>query len=109
MVARRQTGMKLPNLRLNALRLGLRLMSAAANPFARLGGRYADKGLWQPEHPFGLPRWWPYSPGSGVRLPVEELELMRSVLPQADSRQRSEQASLQPEASLQPDPTTRNR
>jgi hypothetical protein len=33
----------LPNLRVNALKLGLRLMAAAANPWSGLNSRAADK------------------------------------------------------------------
>jgi hypothetical protein len=83
-----------PNLRLNALRLGLRLMLAATNPFSGLNQSAACAGQWQPVHPFGLPRWWPFRPGSGRSFDVDQIGLMRSVLPVEDERQRNEQASL---------------
>jgi hypothetical protein len=77
--------MKPPNLRVNAFKLGFRLMAAAASPWSGLNSRAADKGLWQPVHPFGLPTWWPYSPAKANRVSAEQIALMRSVLPLADA------------------------
>jgi hypothetical protein len=77
--------MKPPNLRVNALRLGFPLMAAAANPWSGLNSQAAGKGQWQPVHPFGLPSWWPYSPGKANRVSAEQIGLMRSVLPEADA------------------------
>ena len=82
--------MNAPNIRLNALRLGVRLIFAATNPFSGLTRQAADEGLWQPVHPFGLPRWWPFRPGSGRKFDVDQIGLMRSVLPQEDLHLRDE-------------------
>lgn len=69
---------------MNALKLGVRLMAAAANPFSGLTRQCADRGQWQPVNPFGLPRWWPFCPGGGQKFAAEEIGLMRSVLPPQD-------------------------
>lgn len=73
-----------PNLRLNAARLGVRLLIAAANPFSGLTRQASRKAAWQPEHPFGLPRWWPLRPGSGRLVGLDQIELMRSALRSED-------------------------
>lgn len=69
-----------PNLRLNAFRLGISLLVAAANPYSGLTAQASRKGSWQPEHPFGLPRWWPWAPTSGRLVDLPQLELMQSAL-----------------------------
>src|ERR1700734_859820 len=69
-----------PNLRWNAFTLGLRLILAAANPWSGLSRQAADRASWHPADPFGLPRWWPFRPGSGKSVGLDQLALMRSVL-----------------------------
>src|ERR1700730_4041722 len=71
--------MDTPNLRLNAFNLGWRLIWAAANPFSGLTLQASRTAQWQPEYPFGMPRWWPIGPGKLVDL--DQIVLMRSVLP----------------------------
>lgn len=73
--------MQVPKLRLNAFRLGVRLLATAINPWSGLTRKYAENAQWQPLHPYGLPRWWPFRPGSGRSVSLDELGLMRSVLP----------------------------
>ncbi len=72
-----------PNLRLNALRLGVRLIAAAANPWSGLTRQAAHRAIWQPLHPFGWPTWWPFAPGKGDHATLGQILLMRSVLPGA--------------------------
>src|SRR5580704_8611497 len=76
--------MPLPNLRWNAFTLGVRLLFAAANPWSGLDSQVARKAAWQPVHPFGLPRWFPLGPVLGKEVGLDQLQLMRSVLPSAD-------------------------
>src|SRR5262245_18119620 len=52
--------MDMPNPRLNALRLGLRLLAAAANTWSGLNRECWQKARWQPLDPYGLPEWWPF-------------------------------------------------
>jgi hypothetical protein len=79
--------MSAPNLRLNALTVGFRLLFAAANPWSGLTRRAADKGPWQPEDPFGWPRWWPFARGWGRSVSLDEIAMIRSVLPSGLPRQ----------------------
>lgn len=71
----------IPNSRLNALRLGVRLLAAAANPWSGLTREFAAKAQWQPLDPFGWPRWWPLGAFRGGSVSLDRVHLMRSVLP----------------------------
>ncbi len=84
-----------PNIRSNAWRLGWRLIWAAANPFSGLSVRAANTGQWQPTHPYGLPSWWPFVPGSGQSRPLEEIELLQSASQPQELRRWHELAILQ--------------
>jgi hypothetical protein len=78
-----------PNLRYNALRLGVRLLAAAANPWSGLTRQAAHTISWQPVDPFGMPRWWPLKPAESIR--VRSIVLMRSVLPHRRAHPRPNQ------------------
>src|ERR1700728_4784272 len=79
------TGAVAPSVRKNAFNLGCGLLLAAANPWSGLTRQAARKGQWQPEHPFGLPGWWPYAPWSGRVVDLAQLELMQSTRRSEDS------------------------
>jgi hypothetical protein len=81
-----------PNLRWNAFRLGVRLIRAAANPWSGLDHQAARTAQWQPEHPFGLPRWFPHK-ALGKVVALEAILMMRSVLRLADSYRKTQPAS----------------
>jgi hypothetical protein len=70
---------KPPNLRLNALKLGVLLICAAASPWSGLSRQAAREAQWQPEYPFGLPRWFPHKAVKKL-VSLDKLTLMRSVL-----------------------------
>lgn len=87
------TSLHTPNLRWNAfrlgigllwlgaLRMGIGLIWLAANPWSGLTRQAARTMPWQPEHPFGWPRWWPFFPaGKGKLVSLDHLRLMRSAL-----------------------------
>lgn len=69
-----------PNLRLNAIRLGVRLLCSAANPWSGLDRLASRKAPWQPVHPFGMPKWWPYPHVKGDRVVLDQIALMQSGL-----------------------------
>lgn len=73
-----------PSLRWNALKLGFSLLWLAANPYSGLTRQASHKGSWQPEHPFGLPRWYPWAPTSGRLVGLTQLELLRLARRSAD-------------------------
>jgi hypothetical protein len=68
-----------PNVRLNAFRLGIRLLLAAANPWSGMSREAAQKESWQPIDPYGWPRWWPA--GAMDSVSSDQGRLMRRVLP----------------------------
>jgi hypothetical protein len=70
--------MSTPNTRLNALKLGVRLLMAAANPWSGMSREDAQKESWQPIDPYGWPRWWPA--GALDSVSSGQARLMRRVL-----------------------------
>jgi len=75
-----------PSLRGNAFRLGCHLLLMAANPWSGLSQRASETTAWQPLHPFGMPRWWPFGPESGpLALDLFSLRLMRAASGLPDS------------------------
>jgi len=80
-------GPVLPNLRWNAFRIGIGLLLLAANPWSGLTRSASQAIAWQPGDPFGLPRWWPFSPTAERKLlHLDHLRLMRSALRLPDAR-----------------------
>jgi hypothetical protein len=79
--------MDTPNLRWNALKLGFSLLWLAANPWSGLTRSGSHAIPWQPEDPFGAPRWWPFAHGAAGRsVDLARLRLMRSALRLPDAR-----------------------
>src|SRR5271167_3396670 len=69
----------IPNSRLNALGLGVRLVLAAANPFSGMSRESDKKASWQPLDPYGWPKWWPLGAFRGRAVPINALRLMHRV------------------------------
>jgi hypothetical protein len=90
--------MDTPSLRWNALKLGINLLLLATNPWSGLTRRASRTIPWQPADPYGMPRWWPFAPGSGPKLvDLAHLRLMRSALRLPDVRSSVARSSELPE------------